>query len=90
LLAGWCYRISTLTHDPADVFHSRPKEVLLILMGFNDVRYIHLADQHSPNLQTSWYGESIGRYDGDSLVVDTMGLDDRTSGVWQNQTIPWG
>jgi hypothetical protein len=29
-------------------------------------------------VKTSWYGESIGRYEGDTLVVDTIGLDDRT------------
>ena len=33
---------------------------------------------HSPNVKTSWFGESIGRYEGDALVVDTIGLDDRT------------
>ena len=53
-------------------------EVALILMSFNDVRHIHLTDKHSANVKTSWYGESIGRYQGDSLVVDTIGIDDRT------------
>jgi hypothetical protein len=55
-----------------------PKEVVMILTSFNDVRRIYLADEHSANVKTSWYGESIGRYDGDTLVVDTIGLDDRT------------
>ena len=54
------------------------KEVVMILTSFNDVRYIHLADKHSPHVKISWYGESIGHYEGDSLVVDTIGLDDRT------------
>jgi hypothetical protein len=54
------------------------KGVKLILTSFNDVRHIHLTDKHSPNVKTSWYGESIGRYEGDTLVVDTIGLDDRT------------
>jgi hypothetical protein len=54
------------------------REVAMILSSFNDVRHIHLADQHSANVKTSWYGESIGRYEGDTLVVDTIGLDDRT------------
>jgi hypothetical protein len=55
-----------------------PKEVVLILTSFSDVRHIHLADKHSDKVETSWYGESIGRYEGDTLVVDTIGLDDRT------------
>jgi hypothetical protein len=53
------------------------KEVALILTSFNDVRYIHLADKHSPTVKPSWYGESIGRYEGDSLVVDTIGVNDK-------------
>jgi len=51
----------------------------MIQAGFNDVRHIHLTDKHSTNVKTSWYGESIGRYEGDTLVVDTIGLDERTS-----------
>jgi hypothetical protein len=53
------------------------KEVVMILSSFSDVRHIYLADRHSSNVKTSWYGESIGRYEGDTLVVDTIGLDDR-------------
>jgi hypothetical protein len=59
-------------------FIHAPKEVLMILSSKVEVRHIHLTDKHSDNIKTSWYGESIGRYEGDSLVVDTIGLDDRT------------
>ena len=59
-------------------FVQGPQEVVMILTSFNDVRHIHLADRHSANVKTSWYGESIGHYEGDTLVVDTTGLDDRT------------
>ena len=59
-------------------FVQGPKEVVMILTSFNDVRHIHLADKHSANVKTSWYGESIGHYEGDTLVVDTIGIDDRS------------
>jgi hypothetical protein len=59
-------------------FVQGPKDVVLILTSFSDVRHIHLADKHSDTVETSWYGESIGRYEGDTLVVDTIGMDDRT------------
>jgi hypothetical protein len=54
------------------------REVVMILASFNDVRHIHLTDKHSDHVKTSWYGESIGHYEGDTLVVDTIGIDDRT------------
>jgi hypothetical protein len=59
-------------------FVQGPKEVAMILTSFNDVRHIHLTDKHSVNVKTSWHGESIGHYEGDTFVVDTIGLDDRT------------
>jgi hypothetical protein len=55
-----------------------PKEVVMILTSFSDVRRIYLSDKHSEKLEISWYGDSIGHYEGDTLVVDTIGLDDRT------------
>ncbi len=59
-------------------FVQGPKEVVMILASKQEVRHVHLTDKHTPDVKTSWYGESIGRYAGDALVVDTIGLDDRT------------
>jgi hypothetical protein len=55
-----------------------PKEVTLILESFGEVRHIYLTDKHSAKPKPSWYGESIGHYDGDALVVDTIGFNDKT------------
>lgn len=33
---------------------------------------------HSPDPDPTWMGESIGRWDGDTLVVDTVGFNDKT------------
>src|SRR5215467_9312979 len=55
-----------------------PKVVVMMLTSFNDVRHIFMTDKPSENLKPTWYGESIGRYEGDTLVVDTIGLNDRT------------
>ncbi len=59
-------------------FIQGPKEVVMILTRFNDVSRVYLTDKHSPNVKPSWYGESIGHYEGDTLVVDTIGIDERT------------
>jgi hypothetical protein len=39
--------------------------------------------QHPPDLDTSYMGDSIGHWEGDTLVVDTIGLNDET---WYTQT----
>ena len=55
-----------------------PKEVLLIWPSDQQVRHVYLNVPHSRSVKPSWYGESVGRYEGDELVVDTIGLNDKT------------
>jgi hypothetical protein len=55
-----------------------PKEVLLIATNDQAVRHIYLNVPHSAYVKPSWYGESVGHYEGNALVVDTIGLNDRT------------
>ena len=59
-------------------FVQTPKVVVMILSSKQEVRHIYLTDKHSPSVKPSWYGESIGHYEGDTLVVDTIGIDERT------------
>jgi hypothetical protein len=59
-------------------FVQTPKVVVMILSSKQEIRHIYLTDRHSANVKPSWYGESIGRYEGDTLVVDTIGIDERT------------
>jgi hypothetical protein len=42
------------------------------------VRRVYLDVPHSKNPKPSWYGESIGHYEGDTLVIDTIGFNDMT------------
>jgi hypothetical protein len=51
-----------------------PKEVLLIYSGNREVRHVYLDTPHTKNPKLTWYGESVGHYEGDTLVVDTIGL----------------
>jgi hypothetical protein len=59
-------------------FIQSPKEVSMVWQADHQLRHVYLTDKHSQNVKTSWYGESIGQYEGDTLVVDTIGVDDRT------------
>src|ERR1700730_4517591 len=52
-----------------------PDRVLLIYTGPNtDVRRVRLNARHPVPLTPSWYGDSGGRYEGDTLVIDTVGV----------------
>jgi hypothetical protein len=54
------------------------KEVLMLHQHDNDVRRVYMNVAHSANIKPSWYGESVGRYEGDVLVIDTIGFTDKT------------
>ena len=55
-----------------------PKEVVLINEGGPEVRRIYLNVPHTAHPKISPYGESVGHYEGDTLVVDTVALSDNT------------
>ena len=59
-------------------FLQTPKEVVMIWNQDHQVRHVYLTDKHSARVAPSWFGESIGHYEGDTLVVDTIGLSTRT------------
>ena len=61
-----------------------PDVVLLFFTGTagegdHAVRRVYLDGRgHPARLQPAWMGHSVGRYDGDTLVVDTIGLNDKS------------
>jgi hypothetical protein len=59
-------------------FIQTPDEVWILYQRDAQVRRIYMNVPHSQNPGFSWYGESVGHYEGgDTLVVDTVGLDDK-------------
>ena len=61
------------------MFVQTPKEVWMIQQADHRVRRIYLNAPHSANLKPTWYGESVGHYEGgDTLVVDTIGMNDKS------------
>ena len=55
-----------------------PKRLLIFSETNREVRQIWLDGRgHPDDLELSWMGHSIGKWDGDTLVVDTVGITDR-------------
>jgi hypothetical protein len=57
-------------------FIQTPEEVVIYMGKY--VRHIYMNVPHSKDVTPSWYGESVGHYEGDTLVVDTIGQNDKT------------
>ena len=67
--------------DNRRIFELRqfPDEVLLLFDEDHWVRRIYMDGRaHPDGLATTWMGHSIGRYEGDTLVIDTVGINDKT------------
>jgi len=48
-----------------------PDYILITTEWIHDTRIVRLHSTHPPPSITSWMGDSVGRWDGDTLVVDT-------------------
>lgn len=48
--------------------------VTIIYQRDHLVRRVYMNQKHSANPKLDWYGESIGWYEGDTLVIDTIAL----------------
>ena len=48
--------------------------ITLLYQRDHQIRRIWLNQKHSAHLEPSWYGESVGHFEGDTLVVDTIGI----------------
>jgi hypothetical protein len=59
-------------------FLQTPTKVVIVEESAHQPRYIYLNQPHSANVKPSWLGESVGHYEGDTLVVDTIGLSTKT------------
>jgi hypothetical protein len=65
-----------------------PGEVTMIWRGDNQVRHVYLDVPHSANPTPSWHGESVGHYEGDTLVVDTIALLEHPQSFVDNYRTP--
>ncbi len=52
----------------------QPTKVTFLYFFDHEVRHVHLNQSHPANVTPSFYGDSVGHYEGDTLVIDTVGI----------------
>ena len=50
-----------------------PDRLTMIYEQDHEVRQIRMNASHPDHVTPSWYGNSVGHYEGDTLVIDTIG-----------------
>jgi hypothetical protein len=64
-------------------FIQTPKTVFILYEYTKVWREIDLDRDHPKDPDSSWMGDAVGKYEGDTFVIDTIGFNDKT---WLDQT----
>jgi len=52
----------------------QPDRITIVYDYDNEVRHVRMNEAHPARVTPSWYGDSVGHYEGDTLVIDTVGV----------------
>jgi hypothetical protein len=52
----------------------QPGKIAFLYPNDHQVRYVRMNVAHPAKITPSWYGDSVGHYEGDTLVIDTVGV----------------
>lgn len=52
----------------------QPNKITILYLHDQEVRQVRMNQAHPARVIPSWYGDSVGHYEGDALVIDTVGV----------------
>ncbi|OGA45203.1 MAG: hypothetical protein A3G25_13975 [Betaproteobacteria bacterium RIFCSPLOWO2_12_FULL_63_13] len=70
-------RANNVSLFPIQIVHT-PKQIVFLYEYMSLFRVIPLNAKHPDDLLPSYMGNSVGRWEGDTLVVDVIGFNDKT------------
>jgi hypothetical protein len=68
---------ATLLPFPLQIVHT-PGVLAILYEAYHQFRIVPIGREHADYLAPAWMGHSVARWDGDQLVVDVRGFNDRT------------
>jgi hypothetical protein len=51
-----------------------PDKIVMLFNEDHEVRWVRLNQPHPAQVTPSWHGDAVGHYEGDTLVIDTVGI----------------
>jgi hypothetical protein len=51
-----------------------PDRIVMLFNEDHEVRWVRMNQPHPAQVTPSWHGDAVGRYEGDTLVIDTVGI----------------
>jgi hypothetical protein len=52
----------------------QPDQITILYSFDHEVRHVRMNQPHLAKVTPSWYGDSVGHYEGDTLVIDTVAV----------------
>ena len=52
----------------------QPQQITILYLHDHEVRRVRMNQPHPAHVIPAWYGDSVGHYEGDALVIDTVGV----------------
>ena len=62
-----------LSSNGLEIFQ-KPDKVTMIYQVDHQIRHMRMNATHPENVTPTYYGDSVGHYEGDTLVIDTVGI----------------
>ena len=73
----WEVGVPDIHEAPQPLYFIQTPDEVVMYQGHR-ARHVFMNVPHSRNPEPSWYGESVGHYEGDTLVVDTIAQNQKT------------
>jgi hypothetical protein len=70
----WPEPIPYIFNGVAMLMLQQPDKIAFLYPNDHQVRYVRMNQPHPAHVTPSWYGDSVGHYEGDVLVIDTVGV----------------
>jgi hypothetical protein len=51
----------------------QPHQITMIFNEDHEVRQVRIGGSHPAQVELSWHGDAVGHFEGDTLVIDTVG-----------------
>jgi hypothetical protein len=81
---NWCLPLGVLRTSPypfrfiQNYTHKKPTHMYILSEWMGSFRQVFLdGRKHPADLEPTWFGHSIGWYENDTLVIDTVGFNDK-------------
>jgi hypothetical protein len=70
----WPSGLPYIFFQPGMEMLQRPSEIVFLYLRNHEFRHVRLNASHPARVIPSYYGDSVGHYEGDALVIDTIGI----------------